>query len=164
MHKFEPLRGQPVRLEELPNGVRPINWKLLDPYIRKCTKRGDVGALARIALVSHLAIRRRRRELKLKPIKAGRPSRRELNPDQHELLFHINRGKTMTEFAASKGNTVQAASYAKKIAYEKTKQCEGGCEGNGVVPCGNTQGMKSCNTNPHNHVCLVCGGEGRVPK
>lgn len=46
------------RLPKTPNGARPVNWRLVDPYLQ-ALMRGQADAFARVTGISLTTIRRR---------------------------------------------------------------------------------------------------------
>lgn len=154
------LTPEEVRKPPLENGVRPVWWQRVDPWLKLVSSSGELKALSQQLGVSRTTLLSRRKKLELDPLPVGRPKARQLTLKQRNVVNKLGAGMTVKEVAAELGVSTQAVHATKTAAVRKqtieSKRCKR-CEGQGVTPCFSCYGNAA-----HYHMCETCGGDGYV--
>lgn len=158
--KLPNLTPEEVRKPALENGVKPVWWERVDPWLKLVTSSGELKALSQQLGVSRTTLLGRRKKLKLDPLPVGRPFARQLTFKQLNVVNKLGAGMTVKEVAAQLGVSTQAVHATKTAAERKqnieAKRCKR-CGGQGVTPCHDCFGNAA-----HYHMCEQCGGDGYV--
>lgn len=146
----------------MPNGVRPVLWEVVDPWLFRLKKAGDLRRLGDALQISRLTLYNRRMELGLPRLPHGRAEVHELTAIEAETLRRIEGGMTQAQIAEERGVTPQAVCGVVTRAQKKlaTVPC-GVCNGYGAHHCG-ADGAPQCGDGKHFHACIKCSGNGRV--
>lgn len=136
---------------------RAINWDLVDVFLRVIKDAGGLTLLSDKLCIDRGSLLKRRRELKLKPLPAGRPKVVKLTIEEEAIYNLITTGTAPSVLARRRGTSQGAVSsiYQRAILKKDLIEKQGcqGCGGLGIVAC------DSCiNIGLHHHVCLQCGG------